>query len=286
VIYLSFGKRDDDRHGFFMRVALNDELTQWSTHTIALGVQLPWDEQVPGRATNAYCSFLDESAGSANFDRIGETPWLYWVRTYTGDQTKLQREIWRVPVKFHAGAPERDNRVQGYFRVDDGGHYSNGQGSYCDIASELQLQWCGFQGGFLALPAFKDAGADVKQSPNPTCACGYNPIGCYRVGGGGFFANGQGASCPLAECQLPRICGTDQFFSLPDRPNTGADQVNGQCTNPAGCYRDNGGGYYSNGQGHACWFTMQQMPGICNVTVFDNLPVGCVGGDQPDGQCQ
>ncbi|MBI5537004.1 MAG: hypothetical protein HY898_30060 [Deltaproteobacteria bacterium] len=286
VLYLTFGMRADGRQGFFVRAALNSELTQWSAPTIVLGVQVPWGPNTtPMRVGDAYPSFLDPSAGAENFDRIGQSPYLYWVRTFLGDQTKLRREIWRVPLQFYSGAPERDNRVQGFFSVSGGGHYSNGQGSYCDISSMFQLDLCGYKDAFTALPDFIDPGADVHQSPNPTCTCGPNPMGCYRVGPAGYFANGQGASCPLLGCQMQMICGTTDFNSLPARQNTGGDQVNGACTNPPGCYHDGPGGYYSNGAGHSCPFLFSQMQGLCGTSDFNALPPGCPGGDQVDGQC-
>lgn len=288
VIYLSFGKRADGRQGFFIRAALDAELTQWSAPVIVLGVQLPWGPNTtPMRVGDAYPSFLDPTAGAASFDRIGQSPYLYWVRTYLGNQTQLRREIWRVPVTFYAGAPERDNRVPGFFSVNGGGHYSNGLGSYCDLVSMTQLVACGYTDAFSALPDFIDAGADVHQSPDPVCACGHvpNPLGCYRVGPTGYFANGQGASCPLLECQLARICGTTDFWSLPSYDNTGTDQVNGACTNPQGCYRDGPAGFYSNGQGHSCPFLGSQLQSICGTTDFYSLPVGCTGGDQVDPAC-
>ena len=287
VLYLSFGLRADGRHGFFVRAALNDQLTQWSAPMIALGVQLPWGPNMtPMRVSDAYPSFLDPDAGAVNFDRIGQQPYLYWVRTFLGDQTKLRREIWRVRMEFYAGAPERDNRVKGFFSVAGGGHYSNGQGSYCDIASMFHLTQCGFTDAFTALADFVDPGADTQQSPNPTCTCGPNPAGCYNVNGTPYFANGQGASCSMDTCQIERICATNDINTLPVRPNTAGDQVNGKCTNPVGCYRDGGAGRYSNGSGHTCTFTsVQQFDATCNPITFTTAPLGCIGGDKDDGAC-
>jgi hypothetical protein len=286
VLYLTFGKRADGRHGFFVRVALNDELTQWSKQIIVLGVDLPWGAYPPLHVSDVYPSFLDPAAGAVNFDKIGQAPYLYWVRTFNGDQTVLHREIWRVPLQFYAGAPERDNRIQGFFRIGGGAYYANGLGSYCSIVSPLQLSGCGYSGAFDALPELPDGGADMPQSPNPVCACGYNPPGCYAVGPGGYFANGQGASCPLLGCQLPRICGTSDFATLPQRPNTGPDQINPPCTNPPGCYRDGAAGYYSNGQGASCEFLGSQLQALCGTNDFFSLPVGCLGGDKLDPPCQ
>lgn len=289
VLYLTFALRPDGRHGFFVRAALNNELTQWSAQTIVLGVRLPWggDYVTPMQIGDPYPSFLDPDAGAANFDRIGQRPYLYWVRTFLGSPI---REIWRVRLEFYAGAPERDNRVKGYFRTgqapNQSAHFSNGQGAYCNYASMYQLNACGYTWDFNAMPDFKDPGADVQQGPNPHCACGYNPQGCFAVGTQAYFANGNGASCPLEDCQLPRICSVSAVSALPQKPNTGPDQMNGKCTNPAGCYKDGTAGRYSNGNGYYCTFSsVQQMNATCAPMTFDTAPPGCPGGDQYNGPC-
>ena len=172
-VYLSFGFRErDGAQGYFLRYALNDELTSWSEPVLVLRAPNPWGENPSkaGRPTHPYPSFLDP-AGGDNFDQLTQEPWLYFVRTYGGGQPTY-RDVVRIKVRFVVDQPERDNRPALLYRVGGGGYYSNGYGAnggayYCGIGSMEQLRACGWTYDFANLPEYPDHGANKEQS-DPT----------------------------------------------------------------------------------------------------------------------
>ncbi len=234
AVYLAFGDWNG-RQGFWIRTSLNDDLTAWSAPSLVYEARLSWGDNgaYRGRPMNVYPSFLDPDApslGTSNYDRIGQSPYLYWVRTF-GQETR--REVVRVRVRFEAGVPEIANRMQGLYRIGGGGHYSNGVGTYCSIWSMEQLVGCGWGYDFWALPPFNDHGPNALQGGySGRCTCGVPPVpfGCYRIGGGGFFSNGAGRSCPFLGGQMPALCGTTNFWALPARNDHGLNAVDGQCS--------------------------------------------------------
>lgn len=232
-VYLAFGVYGG-RQGFWVRTSVTNDLTQWSSPLLVLEAPLSWGDNgnYRGRPEWVYPSFLDPDApsfGTLNFDRIGQAPYLYWVRLFAQES---RREVVRTRVVFDVNAGEIPNRMTGLYRIGGGGYYSNGVGQYCAITSMDQLRGCGWGYDFWALPPFNDHGANAPQAAyNGRCTCGVPPVpfGCYRIGGTGFFSNGAGHSCPFLGPQMPQFCGTTNFWALPERVDHGLNQVDGQC---------------------------------------------------------
>lgn len=136
-----------------------------------------------------------------------------------------------------------------------------------------------------------DSTGTFDTSPGPVGGGSNLQEGCYRVGAGGFYANSSGHSCAVAPTPfLGKLCGSDDFNKLTARSSHGANAIDGPCRLPAGCYRVQGGGFYSNGQGHACNFSPEAMAGHCNglpFSRFNELPeLPNHWGNQLDGFCQ
>jgi hypothetical protein len=224
-VYLTFGDVGG-RHGFYMFLAEDDTLTRWGAPILVVEVALPWgpDAGKLGRVAAAYPSFLDPAVGGANFDRIGETPYLYFV--YGAGERRLAR----VPVRFLAGAPVR-NRLEGFYRVGGGARYSNGYNQFCGIGSMEQLRAMGYAQPFENLASYPDDGvledAGICGAPKGTPP----PKGCYRIGGGGFYSNGIGQSCTTCPEQIQNHCGVSiaEFNALPPRADHGGNQHQGWC---------------------------------------------------------
>jgi hypothetical protein len=233
-VYLAFGVYGG-RQGFWVRTSETTDGTQWSAPLLVLEAPLSWGDNgnYRGRPMWVYPSFLDPDApalGTNNYDRIGQSPYLYWVRLF-GQESR--REVVRARVRFEWGVPEIANRMTGLYRVGGGGYYSNGVGSYCAIWSMAQLSGCGWGYAFDALPPFGGHGANAPQGAySGRCTCGVPPVpfGCYRIGGGGFFSNGAGRSCPFLGSQMQSICGTTNFWALPERTDHGLNAVDPQCS--------------------------------------------------------
>ncbi len=114
--------------------------------------------------------------------------------------------------------------------------------------------------------------------------------GCYRIGGGGFFANDAGHSCGVPPIPFfSATCGNVAFDSLPERKDHGANVLDGGCALSSQCYRIDGGGFWSNGQGHSCVFLGENMPKHCGgktVAQFNELPaLTSHWGNALDGPC-
>jgi hypothetical protein len=233
-VYLAFGVFGG-RQGFWARTSATNDLTQWSSPLLVLEAPLSWGDNgnYLGRPEWVYPSFLDPDApslGTLNFDRIGQAPYLYWVRLFAQEG---RREVVRARVVFDVNSGEIANRMTGLYRIGGGGYYSNGVGQYCGITSIDQLRGCGWSYDFWALPPFNDHGANALQGAyNGRCACGVPPVpfGCYRIDGGGYFSNGAGHSCVFLGSQMQAICGTTNFWALPPRADHGLNNLDGPCS--------------------------------------------------------
>lgn len=118
-----------------------------------------------------------------------------------------------------------DKLATGCYRIGGGGYFSNGSGQSCGIVPAPFIGGrCGVN-DFNALPARNDHGGNQLQGG---CVI---PQGCYRIGGGGYFSNGEGHSCALTPAKMPRICGfgVERFNDLPALDVHYANQVDGGC---------------------------------------------------------
>lgn len=224
----------------------------------------------------------------------------------------FQRETCGGEADF-AKLPERSdhgaNALQGGCRLPKGCYRSGGAGFYANDAGKscsfLDVQMAGIcgTGDFFSLKELPSHGGNDFQgacagsaAPNPPAAPPSQPAqpqtlpqGCYRLAdGSGYYANASGKSCALLGPHLAGNCGTADFNALTLRSDHGANQLQGACTLPQGCYRVGGGGYFANNAGKSCGLSgdPQQMQGICSTTnffVLKELPSH--GGNELQGAC-
>ncbi len=297
-VLVTFDDVEGYGQGFFIR--FSDDLTHWTAQKRIAAVTLPWGPTagLRGKWTHEYPSFIDPDGGD-NFDVLDDHAWLYFVRNQAGAGTV--RELFRVQVEFTKTLAEDGLLAhgEGCYRVGAGGRYDNGQGAYCNMLAEDLPLVCGTS-DFFSLPDDQNSGtSNMQQGYGGRCAGGrveQTGSGCYRVGGGGYYANGTGQFCTLRESQIQPLCGKADFNALPDRIGHGTAQDQHMwCKSPVaqGCYRVGAAGYYSNGSGHSCVYLGQDMPKFCDgQTNFSALPAQddhgansfdgpCAGGSQP-----
>ncbi len=305
-VYLTFAAPDGRDDGFYMFVSKNNELTEWTDPIQVLDARLPWgtNGQVVNSPMEQYPSFLPLTPTADNFDVMGEEAYLYWTRNRAQDVSGI-RDVMRVKVRFLKDQEEIENPsdpMKGFYRVDGGGHYSNGVGYSCGIGSPEQLVACGWTAPFNDLPEYASHGSLEDQGQ---CQCGGvagttgvagppTTSGCYRIADAGYFSNGIGQSCTLLGPNLSANCGTADFNALPARDSHAPNVANGACILPTGCYRVGPGGFFSNGQGQSCPFLGSQMPGICGTgdfTALKDVPThggnimnpACAGAEEQGG---
>ncbi|MFO0676200.1 MAG: hypothetical protein U0169_06680 [Polyangiaceae bacterium] len=295
---------DGTRQGFYMSVS--NDLVRWSPLKRVIDVDLPWGANASktGLSTHAYPSLIDPNGGPF-FDEIGREPYLYWVRFHVGN---MQREVMRAKVRFEDGPVHNFVNGQGCYRVGPAGFYSNGDGSRCALLDVDLPNICGLPAtGFASLPE-KEHGLLAPQTGfGGRCAggaavgfTGTQPAGCYRVGGGAYYANGQGSFCNVNPEDLAmNACGTTNFSALTEHLDHGTDRMQSpyagcfgwstewiQGRQPAGCYREvSGGNFFANGQGQCCRVPDSKIGSICGGNVGGKKRFGH-GTDALQGDCQ
>jgi hypothetical protein len=85
--------------GFFY--SLSSDLINWTRLRLVRSAHVPWSPQCfpPGTVGATFPSFIDHDDTTANFERPGRTPYLYYTRF--NDQS-LDRDLVRVPVTITA----------------------------------------------------------------------------------------------------------------------------------------------------------------------------------------
>lgn len=95
----------------------------------------------------------------------------------------------------------------------------------------------------------------TQTAPPPAPAPIYIPAGCYNVGGGLFFSNGQHYSYQIfSPATLFRYCGTLQPATLRILPSHLSNVVAGVAPLPLGCYQYAGQPLAVSGTGFSCVF--------------------------------
>lgn len=160
----------------------------------------------------SYCALLDVDlpsiCGTSNFFALEE-------RWEHGTDTRQQGNGGRCLGNTPPPPPVTTVQAQGCYRVGPAGFYANGQGRFCALLDVDLPSVCGVAPtAFTALAERSAHGTDVGDGP---CRSHAAP-GCYRIGPAGFYAQA-GRYCALLDVDMPRFCGTTDFYGLSARGN-------------------------------------------------------------------
>ena len=84
-------------HGFF--ISYSDDLVDWTHRELVLEKDLPWSVQDPNAPFYAVPSLLDPESSSRNFETVGKTAYVYYMRNNRGSGG-LDHDMLRIPIEF------------------------------------------------------------------------------------------------------------------------------------------------------------------------------------------
>ena len=124
--------------------------------------------------------------------------------------------------------------------------------------------------------AIPHCGGNVVTPPPPPPPA-HQPLGCYRVGPAGLYANGAGRTrATLLDVDLPGVCGIAEaaFASLPARANSGTDVERRRVPRPPRhrLLPNQRAAATTRGAGRYCALLDVDMPTFCGTTDFYSLP--------------
>lgn len=203
-----------------------------------------------------------------------------------------------------------DGEPVGLFRLPVGAAgFANGAGHYCLFGSPESLATCGGVTDFWSLPEYLSTGALAYDGAcgcpamppppgdpppgDPPPAPGADPTGLFRIGGGGYFANGAGHYCSFPNMERWNQCAGIDFWAAPEVPSAGTLVYDGECccaaaqaALPAGFFRSGGGAFYSNGACRFCGIgSPAQLAGCTGGADFFSLTERPAAGASYDGVC-
>lgn len=85
------------KQGFF--ISYSDDLIDWTHRELVLEKELPWTVQDPNAPSYSAPSLLDPASSSRNFETVGKTAYIYYMRDNRGPNG-LDSDMLRIPIEF------------------------------------------------------------------------------------------------------------------------------------------------------------------------------------------